>query len=191
MENVSINTNSNTFIRNLEPRFKSFKAKIKKLAHKNKIIFDEDVFMDTLIKCMDTFQNERASNDDIDNYFWASFKKNSFSNFSRDKFRNTINFDDFGDNILNDEYNFEIDEIVVLIKSEVKSKFGDDIYNAWILHTCNDYTYSELEKNGYEGLNLHNEFRQIKRYICQKLINKNKQLKTLLIENNFLSEKDC
>ena len=139
---------------------------------------------------MSTFSTENASDVDIDNYFWKSFKQNSFTKFSRDKFRNTVNFDDFGDNILTDEYNADIDEIVDLIKNEVKDKFGDDIYSAWILHVCNDYTYTELEENGYEGLNLHNEFRQIKRYICQKLINKNKKLKMLLVENNLFNLKD-
>jgi hypothetical protein len=186
MKNVDRNSNANAFFRNLEPRFKSFKANIKKLAHKNKINFNEDVFMDTLIKCSNTFPNESATNKDVDNYFWIAFKQNSFSNFSRNKFSNTIKFDDFGDNILNDEYNFDIDEIVDLIKNEVKDKFGDEIYNSWILHVCNGYTYSELEKYGYEGLNLHNEFRQIKRYICQKFVNKNKKLKMLLVDNNLL-----
>lgn len=190
MENDSLDYNVNLFFHNIEPRFNKFKSKIKKLAHNNNIIFDEDVFMDTLIKCMSTFSTENASDVDIDNYFWKSFKQNSFTNFSRDKFRNTVNFDDFGDNILIDEYNADIDEIVDLIKNEVKDKFGDDIYSAWILHVCNDYTYTELEENGYEGLNLHNEFRQIKRYICQKLINKNKKLKMLLVENNLFNLKD-
>jgi hypothetical protein len=55
-----------------------------------------------------------------------------------------------------------------------------------LLHVCNNYTYEELEKYGYKGLNLHNEFRQIKRHICSKFIKTNTKLKTLLIENNFL-----
>ena len=32
-------------------------------------------------------------------------------------------------------------------------------FATWILHVCYDYTYAELEQRGYEGLNLHNEFR--------------------------------
>lgn len=191
MENSCSNSDVNVFFHNIEPRFKTFKSKIKKLAHKNNIEFDEDVFMDTIIRCSATFSKENPSDEDIDIYFWTAFKQNNFSIFSRNKFRNTINFDDFGDGIINEEYNTDIDEIVDLIKNEVKNKFGDVIYDAWILHVCNNYTYSELEENGYEGLNLHNEFRQIKRHICQKFVSKDKKLRMLLVENNFISEKDC
>ena len=48
-----------------------------------------------------------------------------------------------------------------------------------------DY-YSMYLECEYAGLNLHNEFRQIKRHICNKFVKTNKKLKTLLIENNFL-----
>lgn len=186
MGNICLNNKVNTFFHNVEHRFESFKKKMKKLSAKNDIIFDEDVFMDTIIRCMETFSTENASDSDVDNYFWIAFKQNYFSNFSRNKFRNTVNFDEYGDNIFDDEYNSDIDEIVDLIKNEVKDKFGEEIYQAWIFHVCDGYTYEELEQYGYKGLNLHNEFRQIKRYISQKFINKNNNLKRLLRENNFL-----
>ena len=186
MGNFCLNDKVNAFFHNVEPRFESFKKKIKKLSTKNDIIFDEDVFMDTIIRCMETFSTENASDSDVDNYFWIAFKQNSFSNFSRNKFRNTVNFDEYGDDISDDEYNSDIDEIVDLIKNEVKNKFDEEIYQAWILHVCDGYTYEELEQYGYKGLNLHNEFRQIKRYISQKFVNKNTNLKRLLRENNFL-----
>lgn len=176
----------NVFFHNIKSRFNSFRSKIEKMSQKNGIEFDEDVFMDTLLKCADTFPNENATDVDIDTYFWKAFKQNCYSNFSRNKFRNTVNFNNFDDNICNEVYNSDIDEIVDLIKSEVKTKFGDDIYNAWVLHVCYNKTYSELEEYGYKGLNLHNEFKQIKRYICQKAINKNQSLKRLLIDNDFL-----
>ena len=186
MGNICFNNKVNAFFHNVEPRFESFKKKIKKLSNKNDIIFDEDVFMDTIIRCMETFSTENASDSDVDNYFWIAFKQNSFSNFSRNKFRNTVNFDEYGDNVFDDDYNSDIDEIVDLIKNEVNDKFGEEIYQAWMLHICDGYTYEELEQYGYKGLNLHNEFRQIKRYISQKFVNKNANLKRLLRENNFL-----
>lgn len=187
MEEICLkNETDNVFIRNIEPRFKSFKKKIEKMSKKYNVEFDEDIFMDTIISCMQTFSTKDATDTDIENYFWIAFKQKTFSNFSRNKFRDTINFDNFGDDIIDEYYNKDIDEIVDLIKSEVKAEFGDKIYDAWILHVCNDYTYIELEKIGYEGLNLHNEFRQIKRHICNKFVKTNKKLKTLLIENNFL-----
>lgn len=159
------------------------------MAKENNMFFDEDVFMDTILKCYETFHDENANNDNVDHYFWVAYKQNCFSNFSRNKFRDTVNLDDFGDKILDDDYNVDVDEIIDLIKNEVKSKFGEQIYNAWILHICYNYTYKELEICGYKGLNLHNEFRQIKRYICQKFANENNNFRTLLKENNFIVKK--
>jgi hypothetical protein len=168
------------------PNFDMFKRKIEGRARKNKIPFNEDVFMDTIVRCMTTFSKENATITDIDNYFWKAFRQNSFSYFTRDKFRDAINLDDFEGDIIDEEYNPDIDEIVDLIKQEVQNKFGSQIYDAWLLHVCNNYTYTELEKCGYEGLNLHNEFRQIKRYIHNKFIKENNRFKTLLVENNFI-----
>lgn len=187
METICLNNNNvNVFFHNLEPRFESFREKMMKLASKNNVPFDDDVFMDTVITCSNTFAKQDATDNDVDNYFWVAYKQNSFSKFTRDKFRDTINFDDFGDIFIDEDYNADIDEIVDLIKSEVKNKFGDNIYEAWLLHVCSRYTYTELEKCGYEGLNLHNEFRQIKRFISNKVIKNNKRLKNLLIENNLI-----
>lgn len=186
MENSCFNDETNIFFRNVEPRFEPFKKNIKKMAIQNNIMFDEDVFMDTIIKCATTFSNKNATNKDIDMYFWMAFKQNSFSNFSRNKFRDTVNFDNINIDIFNENYNSDIDNILDLIKDEIINKFGENIYNAWILHICDEYTYTQLEENGYKGLNLHNDFRQIKRFIKQKLIKNNKILKELLRENNFI-----
>lgn len=189
MENICQNNdNGNVFSQNIEPRFNTFKNKIIELAHKNNITFNEDVFMDTIVRCMNTFSQINATDNDVDNYFWIAFKQNSHSNFSRNKFRNTINFEDVGDSFFNEEYNADIDEMVDLIENEVKQKFGAVICEAWKLHICNGLTYAELEENGYKGLNLHNEFRQIKRHICNKLIHKNNKLRMLLNDNGYLNK---
>ena len=187
MESTCLGAQMKAFFQNVSgDGFKAFKNKIKKLSAANNIEFNEDVFMDTIIRCMTTFSKDDATNVDIEHYFWRAFKQNSFSYFTRNKFRDAINFDVFGDGIINDEYNADIDEIVDLLKNEVEKEFGTQICDAWILHVCYGYTYSELEQRGYEGLNLHNEFRQIKRYINNKIIKNNKQLKTLLKDNNLI-----
>ena len=187
MKNDCSNAQMNIFFHLVEPCFDILRDKIEKRAKKNKIFFNEDVFMDTILRCSSTFSNQNATITDVENYLWRAFKQNSFSYFSRNKFRDVINLDDFGDDIIDEEYNPDIDEIIGLIKQEVKKEFGPQIYDAWLLHVCNNYTYDELKQCGYEGLNLHNEFRQIKRYICNKFINNSSSnIKRLLIENDFL-----
>lgn len=180
------NPAGNVFFNKIEPRFKTFKNKIEKLSYKNNIGFDEDIFMDTILRCTEVFKNENATDNDIDNYFWKAYKQNMISNCTRDKFRNSVSLDKISSNNNDCVYSDDIDEIVEIIKKEVKENFGYKIFDAWLLHICNGLTYGELECE-YAGLNFHNEFRRIKRHIAQKYVNKNPKLKRLLIENNLIS----
>ena len=187
MESNCLGTQMERFFQSVSGEdFKSFKNKIKNWSIRSNINFNEDVFMDTILRCMTTFSNENATNADVEHYFWRAFKQNSFSYFSRNKFKDSIDVEIFGDGILNTEYNADIDEIVDLLKNEVEKEFGSQVCDAWILHVCYDYTYAELEQRGYEGLNLHNEFRQIKRHIFNKVVKENNKLKTLLKDNNLI-----
>ena len=187
MEEDCLMPQTNIFFDNVAPRFDSFKKEIKKLAKKNGIEFDEDVFMDTILKCGTSFSNLNNTNEDINLYFWKAYKQNSYSNFTRNKFKSTVDIDNIGDNIIDECYNnYEIDEIVNLIKTEVKEKFGNNIYKAWILHVCEGLSYKELQNNGFENLNLHNDFRQIKRYILNNIVAKNNKIKILLNERYIL-----
>lgn len=180
------NPDENVFFKKIEKRFKNFKNKIIKLSYKNNIGFDEDVFMDSILRCTETFKNENATDIDVDNYFWKAYKQNMISNFTRDKFKNSVSLDKFEDNINDCVYSDDIDEIVEIIKKEVKENFGEKFLDAWLLHIYNGLTYKELECD-YTGLNLHNKFRQIKRDITQKYVKTNPKLKSLLSENNMIS----
>lgn len=157
-----------------------------RLCTQNHYVFDEDIFMNTLIRCMSTFTKDNMTNTEVDKYFWTAFRQNMLSSITRDKFKNKVNIETIPDTFIDTEYNFAIDEIMGIIEKTVVEEFGQNVYDAWKLHICEKYTYEELEQMGYKGLNLHNEFRQIKRYIKGKLISKNSHLKTLLVENNFL-----
>jgi hypothetical protein len=176
----------NIFFNKIENRFESFKNKIAKLSYKNNIGFDEDVFMDSILRCTETFKNENATEIDVDNYFWKAYKQNMISSCTRDKFKDFVPLDKIKDDSNDCVYSDDIDEIVKIITKEVKENFGDKILDAWLLHICNGVTYEELECE-YAGLNLHNEFRQIKRHITQKYVKNNPKLKRLLSENNLIS----
>lgn len=184
MPRKCIDAQSTVFFRCIEPRFNSFKEKIKKLSASNNIIFSEDVFMDTLVRCAETFPTVDASEIDVDSYFWIAYKQNSYNALTRNKFKNTITVDEYGDNIIDVDYNNDIDIIADTIKEEIEKEFGLALCNAWMLHTCEGYTYSELERLGYKELNLHNSFKKIKRFVL-KIAKHNVMLRTLLTENNF------
>lgn len=179
---------SNVFLNNVAIRFKSFEKKIKSFAKKSNINFDEDIFMDTLLKCSETFSTENPTDNDIELYFWKAYKQNMFTDFNKNKFCEYIEIENIEDNFIDDVYNTDLDEILIIIKKEVEKVFGEDVYRAWILHICGDYTYEELKEEGYNTTYLHNEFKRIKRYILDKYVNKNITLKNLLKENNLFKK---
>lgn len=175
----------NPFFANIEPRFDAFKEKMCKLAHKHKMEFDEDVFMDTIIRCMKTFIDKTTNNNEVDKYFWTAFRQNMLSAKSRNKFKEVVQIETIAERIDESEYNADIDELVVIIEDEVRREFGNDIYEAWYLHICENKTYKELEILGY-GDGLHNEFKNIKRHITNKLIKKNANFHKLAKENHLI-----
>jgi hypothetical protein len=171
----------NIFFSNIGPRFESFKTKMLKFSEKNKISFDEDIFMDTVIKCSQTFKTENATNDDVDKYFWVAYKQNYFSKVKRNKIGEIIDLDELEDDIIDDEYNSDIDDIISIIKEEIQRKFGERIYTLWFEHLetkgkTTDNDIKTLEKN----------VRKIKRYISGRYTKKNKNLKSLLKEHGYI-----
>jgi hypothetical protein len=79
------------------------------------------------------------------------------------------------------EYNAKTD----MCENAIREHFGDRVFEAWKLHVCDNLTYKEINKLGYEDLNLHNEFREIKRYMTGKFLKNNMQFTNLAKENNL------
>lgn len=176
----------NPFFTNVESRFNPFKEKMQKMASKQKIEFNEDIFMDTLIKCMSTFVNENPTNSDVDKYFWVAYKQNLSNHLSRNKFKNTTDVSALSDMLDDDKYNEEIDTLAEMTENAIKEQFGERVLEAWKLHVCENKTYKEIAKLGYEDVNLHNEFREIKRYMTGKYLKKNPEYTKLAKQNNII-----
>jgi hypothetical protein len=183
---TNVQSPSNPFFTNVEKRFDIFKTKICKMAQKAKIGFDEDIFMDTLVKCMHTFSNPNPTDDDVDRYFWSAYKRNSYNSITRDRIRNRVDIDTLPEAIDEDGYNENIDNIVSIIEEEVRARFGDNAFEAWWAHTCENKTYKELDELGYGDVNYHNEFRQIKRYITGKFLKRNDAFRELVMNENLI-----
>lgn len=185
MKSNTLVTQNETFTEYTKSNFNELKKRIENRCKKEKYTFDEDMFMDTVVKCLTNCPKNKTSKVDIENYFWKAFKQNLLSKLSRDKYRDLIDFDDCDDDIIDEEYNEDIDKINEILKNAIITEFSQEIYDAWLLHVCNNYKYTELENNGYKGINFHNEFRQIKRYV-DKMIKNNSTLKRLLYENDLI-----
>ena len=70
MRRASINPLNTRFFDNVGPRFDSFKKNIMRCSNINKIPFNEDIFMDTILSCAEVCPDDCVTNEDIDNYFW-------------------------------------------------------------------------------------------------------------------------
>jgi len=175
----------NLFFTNVEARFDSFKERVQRNARKQKLAFDEDVFMDTIIRCMNTFSNENASNEDVDKYFWVAYKQNFISSNQRNRFKGLVFLDAMPDVFAEDVYDSDLDVMMSMIENEVRGEFGDDIYELWYKHMCENKTYKQLASDEYSVEFLHNEFRQIKRHITGKFMKKNPEFARLVKENNL------
>lgn len=180
-------TQNKTFANYVESNFNKLLKKIQNKSKQEKLAFDEDVFMDTIVKCLTSIDNNIITDSDIEKYFWKAYKCNVLSKLSKEGFKDVLQIDELNDDddVADEEYNEDIDKIVNTISLKIKEEFGVEIYDAWILHVCHDYTYNELEKQGFNATVLHNKFRQIKRYLGKSMKN-DKCFITLLKENNFI-----
>lgn len=175
----------NPFFVNIEPRFDSFKEKMHKMASKNHLEFNDDVFMDTIIRCMSTFTNENPRDVDVDKYFWVSYKQNLLNHIKRNKFRNKTDITSANDLLDDDIYNNDIDVLAGMTEQAIKDEFGDRVFEAWRLHVCEDLTYKEIARLGYDDINCHNEFREIKRFITGKYLQSHPEYARLAKENHL------
>ena len=132
----------NAFMKYISDKFedikKEFEYKIKGLGLK----FDEDIFLDTLIKCNETIDSDKISGSQMIGYFWISFKTNTMREYEycRNRLRDDLTKDIPEEN---DEYSYEDDfnDVTYIIKKE----FGDELLKLFQLHT-NGATYDELEE---------------------------------------------
>jgi hypothetical protein len=180
-----MNLDTNRFFNNIESRFDELKTKTIKYAKKCNIDFDEDIFMDTILHCAEVCPDECYDNASIDNYFWVSYKQNVLTSKHRNKFKDSIDIDEPGVDVIDVIYNEDIDYIVDIIKDDIESKFGRVICEAWLLTVCEGWSINELESVGYRIPNIVKTFEKVDAYV-KNLSKTDSELKRLLYENNFI-----
>lgn len=142
---------------NFEKIKKTFKNMIKKQGYD----FNEDVFMDTIIKCDNKLKGKNLKYDEIIKYLWMAFKNNTLRELNY--FRNNST-DVFPENLLEEPKDntlfYKVSRIII-------DEFGVDMYKAFILH-ANGVTYNELD-NMYDIPDIKYVFRKIREYVREKL----------------------
>ena len=106
--------------------------------------FDEDIFHETLIKCMDIFKNkEILDENEFKAYLTTSFKINVIRNkqYHVNSMKTNDNIEDL-DNIIDMKYNIDFN----IILENVKTKFGEENYNKFI-DWLENKTIQEINKD--------------------------------------------
>ena len=150
----------------ISANYNKIKTTLKKEWHKLETeAFDEDVFHDTLIKCMEQLKDKELPSSEIISYIVAAFKTNTireksyaFNKYKADDEIDTIRIETTPRNDI--DFNF--------ILSEVCQKFGKSDYEVF-LDWLDGMTIKELNEK-YNKTNLRYVIERIKKYIkefCQ------------------------
>lgn len=168
---------NDVFLQKLGEKYEEVKKTFIVNMKKEKMGFDEDLFQETLIKCSETYKDDVNDIKKIKAYFWVAFRTNTIKKLSRVK--HVENIDEIDFDMIDEEYNPDIDEFVDIAKEELYDEFGEEITDLWIRHVVESLDYDEVEKES--GIrNVHYQFKKIRKYIREEIPKKNPRFKELL-----------
>lgn len=170
----------------MEKRFHEIKNNFKRASARHNLVFDDDIFIDTYIKCSEFLINKKMTEEQVIQYFWTAFVNNIKKTYRKSKYKLVkIELEENGNlipeinDIIDEPYDDRRYRIFDTIIENIKQKFSEDEYNAWYLHFVENKTYEELNKLNY-NMNFHNVFRNINNYIKIKLPKENQEYKMLI-----------
>lgn len=125
-----------TFMNYIEENYESIKRKLKRVHNGYKeVLFDEDVFQDTILKVNESLKNKQLTKEVYEKYFCSSFKRNLLReklyhfNSMTDKMYDFENVDKLDNKFIESEIDFE------LVVEVLKTEFGDkltEVYIDWL-----------------------------------------------------------
>lgn len=144
-------------------------------------VYDEDLMTDAFISCNTTLKDKPMSKKDAIKYYWTSYI-NKFK--TRESSKKPISYiDDEKDpiNDIDEIYNEDIDEIYNIVIKAIQDEFGLRKAFIWEMYACQGKSSKEIRSLGFDDIDNYIYFnRQIKRFIHNKLLKKNKRLKELV-----------
>ena len=125
-----------TFMNYIEKNYESIKRKLKGIHNGYKeVLFDEDVFQDTILKVNESLKDKKLSKEVCEKYFCESFKRNLLRenlyhfNSMTDKVYDFEDVDVPEEKFIESEIDFKL--VVEVLKAEFGDKFTE-IYIDWL-----------------------------------------------------------
>lgn len=128
----------NYFMEYISKRYDSIKNEFRGRIVRMGLVFDDDIFSDTIIRCNEKLSREKPNDKCMLSYFWRSFKLNTLRDLSYSRNKNTNVFPELRydpDDTVNEDFD--------IISDEICRKFGEETYKLFVLH-ANGSTYDEL-----------------------------------------------
>ena len=127
------NESTTTFMNYIEKNYESLKRKLKRVHNGYKeVLFDEDVFQDTILKVNDSLKEKQFPREVHEKYFCQSFKRNLLReklyhfNSMTDKVYDFENVDVSEEKFMESEIDFK------LVVKVLKEEFGDELTEIYI-----------------------------------------------------------
>lgn len=140
-----------------------FATQIRKLGYD----FDEDIFSDTIVKCNEKFFDDEALENEMENYFWASFKNNTMRELNYYWSRNKVSDENITDEVMgsteDDNIKEDVYEEYIIVSNMIIKEFGIQLYKLFSLH-ANGTEYDELIRES-NIKDLKYQFRKIREYV--------------------------
>lgn len=121
------------FMNYIEENYESIKRKLKRVHNGYKeVLFDEDVFQDTILKVNESLKEKQFSKEVHEKYFCESFKRNLLReklyhfNSMTDKVYDFENVEESEEKFIESEIDFK------LVVETLKREFGDDLTEIYI-----------------------------------------------------------
>lgn len=142
---------------------KNFKIGLKKQGYK----YNYDILADTFIRCHNRLQGKLMSKKEAIKYLWVAYINRLKNEYNKsDKL---IDLPEEFD-IVDDEYDVNIDKLYNHITSEVRKKFGDKITSLWVDYTCHNKTYNNIIEENPDINSFQYTLRKIKKFINNEII---------------------
>lgn len=165
----------------MEKKFNLIKTNFIKASNKNNIAFNEDIFMDTYLKCCETLKGKDLTEEQIIQYYWTSYVNNTKKEYRKLKYKSNENDMEEAFSIVDEPYDDRRFKVFDTIIAYVKENFPKD-FNMWYLHFAENKSYKDLINLGYNNINFHNIFRNINNHVKINLPKENKEYKKIIKE---------
>ena len=149
--------------------FQEIKKTFKSGLRNSGYIWDEDIFMDTYIKCDNVLGDRIMDKTEALKYFWTAYI-NKLKNYYKSKYSIMEYIRDDYD-MIDEEYNTFKDILCYEIYKRVEKEFGEEIANAWVDHKAYRKSVNEIMKKYGFKQDFHYTLRKIKKYINEIIMN--------------------